>query len=155
MTEITANDAALDAGKTTPMRTVVAASAAGTAFEWYDFFVFGSLLTIISKNFFAELGQTAGQIAALALFGVGFAFRPLGALIFGRVGDLLGRKAAFLICVSMMGGATFTIGLLPSYQQIGPVAPVLLIALRILQGTALGGQYGGAAIYVAEHAPAD
>ena len=90
----------------TPMRTVVAASAAGTAFEWYDFFVFGSVLTIISKNFFAQLGPTAGQIAALALFGVGFAFRPLGALIFGRVGDLLGRKAAFLICVSMMGGAT-------------------------------------------------
>ena len=137
---------------TTPMRTVIAASAAGTAFEWYDFFVFGSLLTIISKNFFAELGPTAGQIAALALFGVGFAFRPLGALIFGRVGDLLGRKAAFLICVSMMGGATFAIGLLPSYQQIGPIAPALLIFLRILQGTALGGQYGGAAIYVAEHA---
>src|ERR1700683_5158539 len=137
----------------TPMRTVVAASAAGTAFEWYDFFVFGSLLTIISKNFFAELGATAGQIAALALFGVGFAFRPLGALIFGRVGDVLGRKAAFLICVSMMGGATFAIGLLPSYQMVGMTAPILLIGLRILQGTALGGQYGGAAIYVAEHAP--
>ena len=134
------------------MRTVVAASAAGTAFEWYDFFVFGSLLTIISKNFFAALGPTAGQIAALALFGVGFAFRPLGALIFGWVGDVLGRKAAFLICVSMMGGATFLIGALPSFQQAGPIAPILLITLRILQGTALGGQYGGAAIYVAEHA---
>jgi MFS family permease len=137
------------------MRTVVAASAAGTAFEWYDFFIFGSLQAIIAKTFFAQLDPIAGQIAALALFGVGFAFRPLGALIFGRVGDILGRKAAFLICVSMMGGATFAIGLLPSYQQIGPAAPVLLIALRILQGTALGGQYGGAAIYVAEHAPAD
>ena len=151
MTEIAA-DGAQSSAKPTPMRTVVAASAAGTSFEWYDFFVFGSLLTIISKNFFAALGPTAGQIAALTLFGVGFAFRPLGALIFGRVGDILGRKAAFLICVSMMGGATFAIGLLPSYQQAGPIAPVLLIALRILQGTALGGQYGGAAIYVAEHA---
>ena len=139
----------------TPMRTVIAASAAGTAFEWYDFFIFGSLLTIISKNFFAQLGPTAGQVASLALFGVGFAFRPLGALIFGRVGDRLGRKSAFLICVSMMGGATFAIGLLPSYQQAGLVAPVLLIGLRIIQGTALGGQYGGAAIYVAEHAAAD
>src|SRR6516164_10077139 len=95
--------------KETRLRTVVAASAAGTAFEWYDFFVFGSLLTIISKNFFAQLGPTAGQIAALALFGVGFAFRPLGALIFGRVGDRLGRKAAFFICVSMMGLGTFCI----------------------------------------------
>jgi MFS family permease len=138
---------------TTPMRTVVAASAAGTAFEWYDFFIFGSLQAIIAKTFFAELSPIAGQIAALALFGVGFAFRPLGALIFGRVGDILGRKAAFLICVSMMGGATFAIGLLPSYQQVGLTAPILLIGLRILQGTALGGQYGGAAIYVAEHAP--
>src|SRR5215469_967491 len=151
MTEIAAGAAPAPATRT-PMRTVIAASAAGTSFEWYDFFVFGSLLTIISKNFFAALGPTAGQIAALALFGVGFAFRPLGALIFGRVGDILGRKAAFLICVSMMGGATFAIGLLPSYQQAGPIAPALLIALRILQGTALGGQYGGAAIYVAEHA---
>ena len=139
----------------TPMRTVVLASAAGTAFEWYDFFIFGSLQAIIAKTFFAQLDPIAGQIAALALFGVGFAFRPLGALIFGRVGDILGRKAAFLICVSMMGGATFAIGLLPGYQQIGMAAPVLLILLRIAQGTALGGQYGGAAIYVAEHAPAD
>jgi MFS family permease len=154
MTEITA-DAAPAAAKTTPMRTVVAASAAGTAFEWYDFFVFGSLQAIIAKTFFAELDPIAGQIAALALFGVGFAFRPLGALIFGGVGDRLGRKAAFLICVSMMGAATFGIGLLPSYQMIGPLAPILLITLRILQGTALGGQYGGAAIYVAEHAATD
>src|SRR5579871_5315886 len=116
MAEITA-DGAQTPVRTTHMRTVVGASAAGTAFEWYDFFVFGSLLTIISKNFFVQLGPTAGQIAALALFGVGFAFRPLGALVFGRVGDRLGRKAAFLICVSMMGAATFAIGLLPSFQQ--------------------------------------
>ncbi len=102
MAEITAAGAPPAVLPTTALRTVVAASCASTAFEWYDFFVFGSLLTIISKNFFAQLGPTAGQIAALALFGVGFAFRPLGALIFGRVGDRFGRKAAFLICVSLM-----------------------------------------------------
>jgi MFS family permease len=141
--------------KPASMRAVVTASAAGTAFEWYDFFIFGSLAQVISKNFFADLGPTAGMIAALALFGVGFAFRPLGALIFGRVGDRLGRKAAFFICVSMMGLGTFCIGLLPTSAQIGPAAPALLIALRIIQGTALGGQYGGAAVFVAEHAPAE
>jgi len=142
-----------EAGDTTPMRTVVAASCSSTAFEWYDFFIFGNLIQIISKTFFAELGPTAGLIAALALFGVGFAFRPLGALIFGGLGDRIGRKAAFLITVSMMGGSTFAIGLLPTYAQAGVLAPALLIFLRIIQGTALGGQYGGAAIYVAEHAP--
>jgi MFS family permease len=144
-----------DGAPTTPMRTVVAASCAGTAFEWYDFFIFGSLLQIISKTFFAELGATAALIAALALFGVGFAFRPLGALIFGGLGDRIGRKSAFLITVMMMGGATFAIGLLPTFAQVGRLAPALLILLRIIQGTALGGQYGGAAIYVAEHAPPD
>jgi MFS family permease len=155
MTDVAAAGAAPHEASHASMRTVVAASAASTSFEWYDFFVFGSLTSVISKNFFAALGPTAGQIAALAIFGVGFAFRPLGALIFGRVGDRLGRKAAFLICVSMMGGATFAIGLLPTFQQAGALAPVLLIGLRILQGTALGGQYGGAAIFVAEHAPPD
>jgi predicted MFS family arabinose efflux permease len=139
----------------TPMRTVVVASAAGTAFEWYDFFIFGTLASLISRNFFANLTETAGLIAALALFGAGFAFRPLGALIFGRMGDKVGRKGAFLITVTLMGGATFAIGLLPTYQQAGMVGPVLLILLRILQGLALGGEYGGAAIYVAEHAPAN
>jgi MFS family permease len=155
MAEITADGPPAAARPLTPMLTVVAASCAGTAFEWYDFFIFGSLVQVISKTFFAELGSTAGLIAALALFGVGFAFRPLGALIFGGVGDRLGRKAAFLITVIMMGGGTFAIGLLPTYAQAGILAPILLIALRIVQGTALGGQYGGAAIYVAEHAPAD
>ena len=154
MTDTTAN-AAPAAPTAASMRTVVAASAAGTAFEWYDFFIFGSLVQIISKTFFAQLGPTAGLIASLALFGVGFAFRPLGALIFGRVGDRIGRKAAFLICVLMMGGGTFLIGALPSSAQAGVIAPILLISLRIIQGTALGGQYGGAAIFVAEHAPAD
>lgn len=135
------------------MRTVVAASSAGTAFEWYDFFVFGALTSIIGKNFFSELGETAGVLAALALFGAGFFFRPLGALIFGRIGDKAGRKGAFLITVILMGGATFAIGLLPTFEQAGIIAPLLLILMRIVQGTALGGEYGGAAIYVAEHAP--
>lgn len=137
------------------MARIVIASSAGTAFEWYDFFIFGSLAPVISKVFFAGLDATQALIAALALFAAGFAFRPLGALIFGVVGDKLGRKGAFLITVSLMGGATFLIGLLPTYAQAGSIAAVLLIILRILQGIALGGEYGGAAIYVAEHAPAD
>ena len=135
------------------MARVVIASSAGTAFEWYDFFIFGSLAPVISHVFFAGLEPTPALIAALALFAAGFAFRPLGALIFGVVGDRLGRKGAFLITVSLMGGATFLIGFLPTYAQVGTLAPVLLIILRILQGIALGGEYGGAAIYVAEHAP--
>lgn len=135
------------------LRTVVAASSAGTAFEWYDFFVFGSLAQVISRTFFGGLNETAGYIAALALFGAGFAFRPLGALVFGRIGDQSGRKGAFLVTVILMGGATFAIGLLPTYAQAGLIAPALLVLMRILQGFALGGEYGGAAIYVAEHAP--
>jgi MFS family permease len=137
------------------MARVVIASSAGTAFEWYDFFIFGSLAPVISKVFFAGLDPTPALIAALALFAVGFAFRPLGALIFGVVGDRLGRKGAFLVTVSLMGSATFLIGLLPTYAQAGALGPVLLIVLRILQGIALGGEYGGAAIYVAEHADDD
>src|SRR5215212_2395823 len=135
------------------MKRVVIASSAGTAFEWYDFFIFGALAQTISKVFFAGLEPTAALIAALGLFAAGFAFRPLGALIFGVVGDRLGRKGAFLITVSLMGGATFLIGLLPTYAQAGSLAPTVLIILRILQGIALGGEYGGAAIYVAEHSP--
>jgi MFS family permease len=135
------------------MARVVIASSAGTAFEWYDFFIFGSLAPVISKVFFAGLEPTQGLIAALALFAAGFAFRPLGALVFGVVGDRLGRKAAFLITVSLMGASTFLIGFLPTYATAGASGPTLLIVLRILQGIALGGEYGGAAIYVAEHAP--
>ena len=135
------------------MARVVIASSAGTAFEWYDFFIFGSLAPVISRVFFASLEPTPALIAALALFAAGFAFRPLGALIFGVVGDRLGRKGAFLITVSLMGASTFLIGFLPTYAQMGSLAPTLLIILRILQGIALGGEYGGAAIYVAEHAP--
>ncbi|WP_425995068.1 MFS transporter [Caulobacter sp. DWR1-3-2b1] len=135
------------------MRTVVAASSAGTAFEWYDFFIFGSLAQVISKTFFTGLTDAAGYIAALALFGVGFAFRPLGALVFGKIGDQAGRKGAFLATVLLMGGATFAIAFLPTYEQAGIIAPILLIILRCVQGFALGGEYGGAAIYVAEHSP--
>jgi MFS family permease len=136
-----------------PMKRVVAASSAGTAFEWYDFFIFGSLAITIQKVFFAGLNPTAGLIAALGLFAAGFAFRPLGAIIFGAIGDRLGRKGAFLATVSLMGAATFLIGVLPTYETAGIISPILLIILRILQGIALGGEYGGAAIYVAEHAP--
>jgi len=135
------------------MARVIIASSAGTAFEWYDFFIFGSLAPVISKVFFAGLDPTPALIAALALFAAGFAFRPLGALIFGVVGDKLGRKGAFLITVSLMGAATFLIGFLPTYAQAGSSAATMLVILRILQGIALGGEYGGAAIYVAEHAP--
>ena len=136
------------------MARVIIASSAGTAFEWYDFFIFGSLAPVISKVFFAGLEATQALIAALALFAAGFAFRPLGALIFGVVGDRMGRKNAFLVTVSLMGGSTFLIGLVPTYAQAGTTGPALLIILRILQGIALGGEYGGAAIYVAEHSPA-
>src|SRR5690348_3943306 len=136
------------------MARVVIASSAGTAFEWYDFFIFGSLAPVISKVFFAGLDPTPALIAALALFAAGFAFRPLGALIFGVVGDRLGRKGAFLITVTLMGASTFLIGFVPTYAQAGTTGPTLLIILRILQGIALGGEYGGAAIYVAEHSPA-
>jgi hypothetical protein len=137
------------------MARIIIASSAGTAFEWYDFFIFGSLAPVISKVFFSGLDPTPALIAALALFAAGFAFRPLGALIFGVVGDRLGRKGAFLITVSLMGTATFLIGFLPTYAQAGTTGPTLLIILRVLQGIALGGEYGGAAIYVAEHSPAN
>jgi MFS family permease len=133
--------------------TVVAASATGTVFEWYDFFVFGSLTAIMAKLFFAGVNETAAYIFALLAFAAAFAARPIGALVFGRVGDLIGRKVAFLITITLMGVATFAIGLLPTYETAGITAPILLIGLRLVQGFALGGEYGGAAIYVAEHSP--
>ncbi len=135
------------------LTTVVGASAAGTAFEWYDFFIFGSLTTIIARHFYADVGEATAYILALLTFGVGFVVRPLGALVFGWFGDKTGRKTTFLVTISLMGVATVAIGLLPDYGQIGIVAPVLLLTMRVLQGFALGGEYGGAAIYVAEHAP--
>ncbi len=135
------------------IRTVVAASAAGTAFEWYDFFIFGSLTAVIARHFYADVGEAASYILALLTFGVGFVVRPLGALVFGWFGDKTGRKKTFLVTITLMGVATVAIGLLPDYDAIGIAAPILLIFMRILQGFALGGEYGGAAIYVAEHAP--
>ncbi|MGE3303665.1 MAG: MFS transporter [Hyphomonadaceae bacterium] len=133
--------------------TVVVASTAGTAFEWYDFFLFVPLAGILSKAFFSGLTETQGYIFALGAFAVGFAFRPLGALIFGRIGDRVGRKGTFLITMALMGLSTFAMGLLPTYAQGGFTAPVLFIGLRILQGMALGGEWGGAAIYIVEHSP--
>ncbi|MBL0968682.1 MAG: MFS transporter [Brevundimonas sp.] len=135
------------------LKTVVGASSAGTAFEWYDFFVFGSLTTIIARHFFADAGETVSYIMALLTFGLGFVVRPLGALVFGWFGDRTGRKTTFLVTITLMGLATVAIGLLPDYGQIGIAAPILLLVMRMLQGFALGGEYGGAAIYVAEHSP--
>jgi MFS family permease len=137
--------------KSTNMALVVTASTAGTAFEWYDFFLFVPLTTILSKVFFSGLDDTSAFIFALGSFAVGFAFRPVGALIFGRVGDRIGRKATFLITMALMGLSTFAVALLPSYAQVGILSPVLFISLRILQGMAIGGEWGGAAIYIVEH----
>ena len=134
-------------------RKVIFASSLGTVFEWYDFYLYGSLAAIISKQFFSGVNPTAAFIFALLAFAAGFAVRPFGALVFGRLGDLVGRKYTFLITILIMGLSTFIVGLLPSYASIGVAAPVILIGLRLLQGLALGGEYGGAATYVAEHAP--
>jgi predicted MFS family arabinose efflux permease len=134
-------------------RRVIFASSLGTVFEWYDFYLYGSLAAVISKQFFSGVNETTGFIFALLAFAAGFAVRPFGALVFGRLGDLVGRKHTFLITIVIMGLSTALVGVLPSYAQIGVAAPVMLIALRLLQGLALGGEYGGAATYVAEHAP--
>jgi MFS family permease len=134
---------------------VIVASAAGTMIEWYDFYIFGSLAAIIAGTFFPQDNPTAGFLLTLATFATGFAVRPLGAIVFGRIGDAVGRKYAFLITLLLMGGATTAIGLLPTYATIGIAAPLVLVVLRLLQGLALGGEYGGAAVYVAEHVPDD
>ena len=136
-------------------RKVIFASSLGTVFEWYDFYLYGSLAAIIAKQFFSGLDEGSAFIFALLAFAAGFIVRPFGALVFGRLGDLIGRKYTFLVTIVIMGSATFIVGLLPNYATIGVAAPVLLISLRILQGLALGGKYGGAATYVAEHAPRD
>ncbi|MDG2533057.1 MFS transporter [Sphingomonas sp. HITSZ_GF] len=132
---------------------VIAASSLGTVFEWYDFYLYGLLATTISAQFFAGVNDTTAFIFALAAFAAGFAVRPFGALVFGRIGDLVGRKNTFLVTMGIMGGSTFAVGLLPNFATAGVAAPILLVTLRVLQGLALGGQYGGAATYVAEHAP--
>src|SRR5271156_91170 len=133
---------------------IIGASSLGTVFEWYDFYLYGLLAGVISSQFFSGVNEVTGFIFALAAFAAGFAVRPFGALVFGRLGDLVGRKHTFLITMGIMGGSTFAVGLLPSYATAGVIAPVLLVALRLLQGLALGGEYGGAATYVAENAPA-
>jgi MFS family permease len=140
---------------TSEERKVIFASSLGTVFEWYDFYLYGSLAAIIGRQFFSGINETAGFIFALLAFAAGFAIRPFGALFFGRLGDLVGRKYTFLVTILIMGTSTFLVGVLPSYASAGVVAPVLLIVLRLLQGLALGGEYGGAATYVAEHAPPD
>ncbi|HME38323.1 MAG TPA: MFS transporter [Steroidobacteraceae bacterium] len=132
---------------------VIGASSLGTVFEWYDFYLYGLLAVIISAQFFSGVNETTSFIFALAAFAAGFAVRPFGALVFGRLGDLVGRKYTFLITMTIMGSATFLVGVLPSYATAGVAAPVMLVLLRLLQGLALGGEYGGAATYVAEHAP--
>lgn len=134
-------------------RRVILASSLGTVFEWYDFYLYGALSAIISRQFFSGVNETTGFIFALFAFAAGFFVRPFGALVFGRLGDLVGRKHTFLVTIVLMGAATAGVGLLPSYESIGVTAPILLIVLRLLQGLALGGEYGGAATYVAEHAP--
>ena len=134
-------------------KLVILGSSLGTVFEWYDFYLYGLLATIITAQFFSGVNETTGFIFALAAFAAGFAVRPFGALVFGRIGDMVGRKNTFLVTMGIMGLSTFLVGLLPSYAAIGVAAPLMLVGLRLLQGLALGGEYGGAATYVAEHAP--
>jgi MFS family permease len=132
---------------------IIAASSAGTLIEWYDFYIFGSLALILADRFYPPGNETVAFLATLATFATGFLVRPFGAVVFGRIGDIIGRKFTFVLTISIMGAATFIIGFLPTYEVIGVAAPIILVILRLLQGLALGGEYGGAAIYVAEHAP--
>ncbi len=141
--------------KPTGIWKIISASSVGTMIEWYDFYIFGMLAKTISTQFFPEGNATAALLSTLAIFAAGFIVRPFGALVFGRLGDLVGRKYTFLLTLVLMGGSTFLIGLVPSYSSIGIAAPILVLLLRLLQGLALGGEYGGAATYVAEHAPVE
>lgn len=134
---------------------VIGASSLGTLIEWYDFYIFGSLATVLASQFFPKTNPTAALLSTLATFAAGFIVRPFGALVFGRLGDMIGRKYTFLLTLILMGGSTFAIGLIPSYDSIGFAAPVLVLLLRLIQGLALGGEYGGAATYVAEHSPSN
>src|SRR5476651_2284145 len=157
MSVSTAQSAAILAGNR-PMsrdeKKLILASSLGTVFEWYDFYLYGSLAVIIGAKFFGQFDETTRNIFALLAFAAGFLVRPFGALVFGRLGDLVGRKYTFLITILIMGAATFLVGILPTSDSIGITAAIILITLRILQGLAIGGEYGGAATYVAEHAPA-
>ena len=153
MTTMTMDQAPRSDRMTSEERLVIFASSLGTVFEWYDFYIYGTLGVFLAKYFFSNVPPNVGFIFTLLAFAAGFAVRPLGALVFGRIGDLVGRKYTFLVTMTLMGVGTFFIGMLPSYAQWGIMAPVVLIGLRLVQGLALGGEYGGAAIYVAEHAP--
>jgi MFS family permease len=153
MTTMTMNRESSSGGMTSEERLVIFASSLGTVFEWYDFYIYGTLGVILARQFFSGVNPTAGFIFTLLAFAAGFAVRPFGALVFGRVGDIVGRKYTFLITMTLMGLGTFLIGVLPSYADAGIAAPIILIGLRLVQGLALGGEYGGAATYVAEHAP--
>ena len=133
-------------------RRVIFASSLGTVFEWYDFYLYATLAPFFAALFFPKGNDTAALLAAFATYAAGFLVRPFGALVFGRLGDLVGRKHTFLLTIVVMGAATFGVGLLPTYETIGMAAPIILVTLRLLQGLALGGEYGGAATYVAEHA---
>nr|MBP8067757.1 MFS transporter [Pedobacter sp.] len=142
-----------DSTKPNSIFKVIGASSLGTLIEWYDFYIFGSLASIIGAQLFPADSGASALINTLAIFAAGFIVRPFGALVFGRLGDLIGRKYTFLLTLVLMGGSTFLIGLIPSYSSIGYAAPILVLILRLIQGLALGGEYGGAATYVAEHAP--
>lgn len=137
------------------LRKIITASSVGTLIEWYDFYIYGSLAVVFSGMFFPESNPLAALLISIAAFGTGFVVRPIGALVFGRMGDRIGRKKTFLTTLILMGGATSAIGLLPSFSMIGLFAPILLVLLRLIQGLAIGGEYGGAAIYIAEHSPAN
>src|SRR5271166_6377930 len=139
-----------EGGMTSEERMVIFASSLGTVFEWYDFYIYGTLAPILAKQFFSAVNPTAGFIFTLLAFAAGFAVRPFGALFFGRIGDLVGRKYTFLITITVMGLSTALVGVLPTFSSIGWVAPIILVLLRTTQGLALGGEYGGAATYVAE-----
>ncbi len=149
------NPAIASEGMTKEERKVIFASSLGTVFEWYDFYLYGTLAAVIGKKFFTALDPNSQMIFSLLAFAAGFIVRPFGALVFGRLGDMIGRKYTFLVTIVLMGGSTFIVGCLPGYEMIGIAAPILLIILRMLQGLALGGEYGGAATYVAEHSPAN
>src|SRR5215213_10129650 len=136
-------------------RKVIFASSLGTVFEWYDFYLYATLAPFFAALFFPKGNDTAALLSAFATYAAGFLVRPFGALVFGRLGDLVGRKYTFLVTIVVMGASTFLVGVLPTYEQIGILAPTLLVSLRLLQGLALGGEYGGAATYVAEHSPND
>src|SRR3954466_12243364 len=135
------------------LRFIIGASALGTGIEWYDFYIYGVLAVFFSQHFFPPGNENLALLASLGIFWTGFVVRPLGAVVFGHFGDLIGRKFTFMLTLVLMGSATFLIGVLPEYDSVGLFAPVLLVALRVVQGLALGGEYGGAATYVAEHAP--